>query len=154
MVYNNDNVEIKDGIEENNRILTPPEEDECSYEPYEFKNLEEVKQYVERVKEENHDSLFRIIRNIITKYNDHKQNKINLIATDVFFSYFQDRFSTLHYDFFVGRNGSGKSALGVTFGAIAYRAVIMTDPTAPNLFRLLGKVEPAQCTMIIEEVKE
>ena len=96
MVYNNDNVEIKDGIEENNRILTPPEEDECSYEPYEFKNLEEVKQYVERAKEENHDSLFRIIRNIITKYNDHKQNKINLIATDVFFSYFQDRFSVLY----------------------------------------------------------
>ena len=27
----------------------------------------------------------------------------------------------------------------------------MTDPTAPNLFRLLGVVEPAQCVIILEE---
>ena len=29
----------------------------------------------------------------------------------------------------------------------------MTDPTAPNLFRLLGPIEPAQCTMILEEAE-
>ena len=27
----------------------------------------------------------------------------------------------------------------------------MTDPSAPNLFRLLGVVEPVQCTMVLEE---
>jgi hypothetical protein len=27
----------------------------------------------------------------------------------------------------------------------------MTDPSAPNLFRLLGFVEPVQCTMVLEE---
>ena len=68
-------------------------------------------------------------------------------------SCFQDRFSTIHYDYIVGGNGSGKSSLGDTFGAIAYRAVNMTDPTAPNLFRLLGPIEPGQCTMILEEAE-
>ena len=60
---------------------------------------------------------------------------------------------TIHYDYIVGGNGSGRSSLGDTFGAIAYRAVNMTDPTAPNLFRLLGPIEPAQCTMILEEAE-
>jgi hypothetical protein len=72
---------------------------------------------------------------------------------DIFHSYFQDRFSTVHYDLIIGGNGSGKTSLGDTYGAIAYRPVIMTDPTAPNLFRLLGKVESAQCTMILEEAE-
>ena len=27
----------------------------------------------------------------------------------------------------------------------------MTDPSAPNLFRLLGFVEPGQCTIVLEE---
>ena len=27
----------------------------------------------------------------------------------------------------------------------------MTDPSAANLFRLLGIVEPVQCTMVLEE---
>ena len=44
-----------------------------------------------------------------------------------------------------------RSLLAETFRAIAYKAVVMTDPTALNLFRLLGVVEPVQCTMILEE---
>ena len=38
-----------------------------------------------------------------------------------------------------------------TFRAIAYKTVVMTDPSAPNLFRLLGIVEPVQVTMVLEE---
>ena len=38
-----------------------------------------------------------------------------------------------------------------TFRAIGYKTVVMTDPSAPNLFRLLGIVEPVQCTMVLEE---
>jgi hypothetical protein len=85
------------------------------------------------------------------KFKNQDSYKVTLIAADVILSYSQDRFSTIHYDYIVGGNGSGKSSLGDTFGAIAYRAVIMTDPTAPNLFSLLGSIEPAQCTIVLEE---
>ena len=44
-----------------------------------------------------------------------------------------------------------RASLAETFRAIAYKTVVMTDPTAPNLFRLLGFVEPVQCTMVLEE---
>ena len=147
-------IEIKEQIEENSRILVPPQPEEYPYEPYEFENIDEINRYIERAKnKEDHDSLFKKINCTNSKYNDQDDHKLNSIAIDAFHSYFQDRFSTVHYDLIIGGNGSGKSSFGDTFGAIAYRPVIMTDPTAPNLFRLLGNVEPGQCTIILEEAE-
>ena len=54
---------------------------------------------------------------------------------------------------FVGGVGGGKS-LADTFGAIGYRPVNLTDPSAPNLFRILGMVEVGQCTIIMEEAEK
>ena len=140
-------------IEENNRILRLPELEECPYEPYTFLNLPEVNEYKNRIINEkiDRDYLFDKSLSIIKKFNTQDDYKLVLVAADVILSLFQDRFSTIHYDFFVGGNGSGKSSLGATFASIGYRPVTMTDPSAPNLFRLLGKIEPAQCTMILEE---
>jgi hypothetical protein len=66
-------------------------------------------------------------------------------------SYFQDKFSTTHYISVVGDNDSGKSSLGITFEVIAYRPLYMTDPSAANIFRCLGTIEPGQCTIILDE---
>src|SRR5215212_4151817 len=155
--YNRESKEFEseENIEENNRILRPPEREEYPYTPYEFSSLEEINRYKDKILNENIDIdfLFQKSKSIISKYNNQDDYKLNLVAADVILSYFQDRFSTIHYDYIVGDNGSGKSSLGDTFGAIAYRAVNMTDPTAPNLFRLLGPVESAQCTMILEEAE-
>ena len=147
--------EIEEKIEENNRILRPPEREEYPYLPYEFSNLEEINRYKDKILNENIDIdfLFQKSKDIISKFNNQDDYKLNLVTADVLLSCFQDRFSTIHYDYIVGGNGSGKSSLGDTFGAIAYRAVNMTDPTAPNLFRLLGPIEHAQCTMILEEAE-
>jgi hypothetical protein len=147
--------ELEEKIEEKNRILRPPEREEYPYLPYEFSSLEEINRYKDKILHENIDIdfLFQKSKDIISKFNNQDDYKINFVAADVILSNFQDRFSTIHYDYIVGGNGSGKSSLGDTFGAIAYRAVIMTDPTAPNLFRLLGPIEPAQCTMILEEAE-
>jgi hypothetical protein len=71
--------------------------------------------------------------------------------TDIIFSYFQDKFATTHYDSIVGDNDSGKSSLGITFEGLAYRPVYMTDPSAANIFRCLGTIEPGQCTIILDE---
>ncbi|HSF51355.1 MAG TPA: hypothetical protein VLA74_11390, partial [Nitrososphaeraceae archaeon] len=145
--------ELVENIEENSRILRPPEREEYPYTPYEFSGLEEIKHYKDFIINNNIDIdyLFQTCKSIISKFNNQDNYKVTLIAADGILSYSQDRFSTIHYDFIVGGNGSGKSSLGDTVGAIAYRAVIMTDPTAPNLFRLLGSAEPAQCTIVLEE---
>ena len=74
-----------------------------------------------------------------------------MVTIKIITSHFQDRFPTTEYDYLVGGNGSGKSSLAETFRAIAYKTVVMTDPSAPNLFRLLGFVEPVQCTIVLEE---
>ena len=74
-----------------------------------------------------------------------------LIATDIIFSYFQDKFATTHYVSIVGDNDSGKSSLGITFEATGYRPVYMTDPSAANIFRCLGTIESGQCTIILDE---
>ncbi len=146
---------LVENIEENSRILRPPEREEYPYYPYEFSNLEEINQYRDFIIRNNIDLdyLFLKSKSIISKFNNQDSYKLTLIAADVILSYFQDRFSTIHYDYIVGGNGSGKSSLGDTFGAIAYRTVIITDPSAANLFRLLGSVEPAQCTIILEEAE-
>jgi hypothetical protein len=70
---------------------------------------------------------------------------------DVIFSHFQDKFATTHYTGIVGDNDSGKTSFGVTFVAIRYRPVYMTDPSAANIFRCFGSIEPGQCTIIIDE---
>ena len=85
------------------------------------------------------------------EYNDQDYKKIVLIATDILFSYFQDKFATTHYDSIVGDNDSGNSSLGITFEAIGYRPVYMTDPSAANIFRCLGSIESGQCTIILDE---
>jgi hypothetical protein len=50
-----------------------------------------------------------------------------------------------------GTVGSGKSTVGDTFEVIGYRCINTTNPSAPNVFRILGMVEPGQCTLILDE---
>lgn len=141
-------------IEQSERIIKPPNQEEYPYEPYEFKNLEEVHLYEERAKKETIDSIYRKTESIVSKYNDQDKQKVALIAGDIVWSYFQDKFSTTHYLGIIGDNGSGKSTVGDTFESIGYRPVNMTDPTAANLFRILGTKEAGQCTIIADEAEK
>lgn len=76
------------------------------------------------------------------------------MAVDTIISYFQYRFATTHYLLFVGKNDVGKSAIGHVFEQLSYRGVMMTDPSVANIYRLLGKVEPAQFTIIMDEAND
>ena len=51
----------------------------------------------------------------------------------------------------MGDNDSGKSSIGSTFEAVGYRTVNMTSPTAANIFRVLGMIEPGQCVLVLDE---
>jgi hypothetical protein len=138
-------------IEEETRILRLPNTEEYPYTPYEFENLEELCLYVEYAKEQTIDSLYRRALDFIKKYNDQDEHKQILLAVDVVWSYLQDKFGTTHYLGIVGDNNSGKSSIGNTFEVLGYRVVNMTSPTAPNIFGILGPVEPGQCSLVLDE---
>ena len=133
------------------RILRPPNREEYPYQPYEFADEEELAEYLRRAKLEDKDSLYDKAKSTVLKYNDQDTSKLNLLAIDIFWSYFQDKFGTTHYLGIVGDNDTGKSSLGNTYEAVGYRAVNMTSPTAPNVFRTLGTIEPGQCTLVLDE---
>ncbi len=140
-------------IEETTRILVPPTFEECPYLPYEFESLAEINS-INKFIENNHidlDYFYYKGNEIVFKYNNQSKSKVRLVTIKIITSHFQDRFPTSEYLYLVGGNGSGRSSLAESFRALAYKAVVMTDPSAPNLFRLLGVVEPVQCTMILEE---
>jgi hypothetical protein len=138
-------------IGEETRILRPPSLEEYPYTPYEFASLEELEKYLEYAKKQPIDSQYNLALKFIKLYNDQDEHKQILLATDVVLSYSQDRFGTTHYLGIVGDNNSGKSSIGNTFEVLAYRAVNMTSPTAPNIFRMLGMIEPGQCVLILDE---
>jgi hypothetical protein len=152
--YENGEIKTIQQIEESSRIIKPPNIEEYPYEPYEFVNIEEVRSYFDRAKKESIDSLFQKAKSIVLKYNDQDEHKLILLAADIVWSYFQDRFSTTHYTVIVGGNGSGKTTKGDTFAAVGYRTVTMTDPSAANIFRVLGKIEYGQCTIVMDEAEK
>lgn len=149
------NIQSVSCLEETFGTLNPPKHNEISYMPYEFKTLEQIQALADSIVKNNIDldKLYSKAKGIICKYNDQDDYKLTSVSSDVIWSYFQDRFTTTRYDMFVGGVGGGKSSLADTFGAIGYRTVNLTDPSAPNLFRILGMIEVGQCTIIMEEAE-
>jgi hypothetical protein len=152
--YDNSKIGTVDRVQEANRVIVPYSYEEYPYEPYEFANLEEISIYLKRAKETSIDDLFSNAKSIVRKYNDQDAHKLDLLAADIIWSYFQDKFSTTHYVAIVGGNGSGKTTMGDTFAEEAYRTVSMTDPSAANIFRVLGQIEYGQCTIFMDEAEK
>lgn len=138
-------------IGENTRTLYPPFLEEYLHDPYEFPTFEDFKKVLDRAADETIFSLYRRVKSIVSKYIDQDQYIINIITINIIFSYFQDRFNTLHYLGVFGGNGNGKSSIGEIIEALAYRAMNTTDPNAANIFRVVGSVEPSQFTLIMDE---
>lgn len=152
ITYDSENEQFKsvDRIEQQTRILVPPSYEEYPYTPYEFTD-EELYDYIKRAKAENIESLYRKTLSLVKQYNAQDEHKLILMAMDIVWSYFQDKFGTTHYVGIVGDNGSGKSTAGNTFEVLAYRCVNETNPSPANVFRILGVVEPGQCTLVLDE---
>jgi hypothetical protein len=151
--YENGQIQVVPIIEEQDRILRPPRIEEYPYEPIEFNSYEELKKFQQIVLQEvDKETLFQKIFKTVSLYIDQDEEIRILISADILWTYFQDLFPTTHYYDISGTgNGIGKSTIGHVFEGVAYRAVRMTDPSAANLYRILGKIEPGQCIIIADE---
>ena len=147
VAYDNGELIITDKIVEHTRTLIPFGLEDGAAKPYEFANEKNLQERIDKSKKISIGEYYRAIKSIVKKYIDQNSYVINIITIDILLSYFQDRLPTTHYLFFVGDNGVGKSVIGELFQWLGYRGVLMTDPSAPNIFRLLGQVQPAQCSL-------
>ena len=132
--------------------LRPPQAKEYpNNNPYEFKTVDEPQVYLQRALKETPNSLLVKIKTQVKRYNDVDDKTASLLSANIFGSYFQDRFSTVHYLIIVGANGTGKCAFGDTFECLGYRAVKVTNTTDAFWFRIFGNIEYGQVTIIAEE---
>jgi hypothetical protein len=136
----------------NDRILKPPKKGVCPYEPYDFTASSINGYYLPKVKQETIDTLYQKVKAEVKLYNEINEMALRLLTADIIGSYFQDRFSTVHYIQVIGDNGTGKSSLGDTFDILGYRPVKVANVNESFWFRALGTVEAGQVTIIAEEV--
>jgi hypothetical protein len=138
-------------IEDITPMLRPPTRQEYPYNPYEFDTIEEPQKYLVRAMKETPDSLLAKIKNMVKPFNEISDKTATLLSANIFGSYFQDRFSTVHYLIIVGAKGTGKSAFGDTYECLGYRAVNITNATEAFYHRMFGTVEYGQVTIVVEE---
>ena len=112
---NNDDLFVVEKIEEDTRILVPYGIEDSPSKPYIFDNKDHLVETLRKSKSLTISHLYKESKIIISKYIDQKPSILNVIATDIIFSYFQDRFPTTHYLLFVGKTDVGKSAIGDVF---------------------------------------
>jgi hypothetical protein len=120
--------------------------------PYEFDSEKEFRKIEHQVKSrENLDSLFQKVKAQWNLYIDNGK-KHNIMCTgDTIFTYYQDILGTTHYDFFVGDNGTGKTNNLHLFNLLAYRNVLSSEMTAPNIYQLLGNDKHGVVTICEDE---
>lgn len=97
------------------------------------------------------DELYQRAKGTFQKYVDQDKNIIVILAADSILTYFQDLFPIIHYSEGIGGNDAGKSSIGYTFEYTGYRVIRGTSISGANYYRILGNIEPGQCTIIEDE---
>jgi hypothetical protein len=129
-------------IEEPSRIIRPPRKEGCPYPPYEFANIGEVQEYVNKAKTTNIESLYFKAKEIVLRYVDQEEPIIIILTADIIWSYFQDLFATTHYINITGDNETGKSTIRHVFEYTGYRPVKASTISTANYYRTHGIIEP------------
>jgi hypothetical protein len=148
---NKEEISIVPSIELEDKIIKPLTQDMYISRPYTFTSEQEVREYIEKTKKENLDSLFHKVKSLYRKYIDADDFHISICAADIVYTYYQDKIGLTHYLFFVGNNDSGKSNNLRVIHILSYRNFMSTDVTAPNIYQFLGKDEEGQGTLCIDE---
>jgi len=131
--YDSRQLELIKKIEENSRVLRPPEREEYPYTPYEFESGEELAFFLNKAKQiTSLDEPYLYAKSFFSSYIDQDDHIIVLLAADSIVTHFQDLFSATHYSEGVGTNDVGKSSIGYTFEYTAYRVVKGTAISGAN----------------------
>ena len=138
-------------IEESTRIIRPPNPEVYPYTAYEFADVKELREYFRKANTTTIDQLYQTVKSFFQKYVDQDENIKTVLTADSILTYFQDLFPIIHYSEGVGGNDVGKSSIGYTFEYTGYRVIRGTFISGANYFRILGPVEPGQCTIIEDE---
>ena len=97
-------IEVREQIELGDKILRPLKSLSYINKAYTFASEDEIKQYVERARNESLDTLYRKVKAIWKKYIDADDFHISICAADTIFTYFQDRAGMTHYLIFCRRS--------------------------------------------------
>ncbi len=135
--------------------LLPKDEHSYLCQPYVFQSKEDLEHYIELANGiSNFDPIYKLVKTIISKFIDAEDHYLTLLAADIIYTYFQDKFGTTHYLTCVGDNSSGKNSILITFANLAYRVLLATAVSAPNVYTFLGGLEECQGTIAEDEVND
>lgn len=135
------------------RILTPMgpirprRREEMGYIPFEFTS-EEIQEWSSTVfqKEELLDGILEVVQ----QYIDMSLQEQILLAGDVFLTYCLEWTSTVHFLFFVGDRGSGKTNATKIPAELGYRCMSTAQMSHANIYNFLGTDEEG-CGCICED---
>jgi hypothetical protein len=119
--------------------------------PYTFESEEELKQYLERARNESLDTLHLKVKSTFKQFVDVEEKYLVLLAASTVLSYYQDKFGTIHYIIIVDDNGSGKNSALLVYRYLGYRVFYVTAATAANIYTFLGHEEEGQGTLAEDE---
>jgi hypothetical protein len=145
----------KANIDRPGKILIPADNlDSINPLPYIFESPEELERYLERARNETYDSLYQRVKSIYRKYVNAEDHYICILSADTVQSYFQDKFSTVHYNILVGDNGSGKNSALLVYKFLGYRVFYVVAASPSNYFTFLGDTEECQGTVAEDEADD
>ena len=121
---------------------------------YVFTSEEDFQKYLTLAKGETLDSLMIEVDTIIRKYLNVEEHYYTLIAADIIWSFFQDKFPYTHYLIFLGDNGSGKNSALLVFKYLGYRVFYVVSASAANYFTVLGSREEGQVCTAEDELED
>jgi hypothetical protein len=135
--------------------LLPPEKEMYLSKPFEFASEKEINKYLKLAQSEDFDSLYRMQKNIVSKYIDASSDThLTILAADSIFTFFQDKLGQTHYLMFVGDNDTGKTANLRVLQQIGYRAMLDVDITVANIYGFLGSFEEGQGIILEDEADD
>ena len=119
-------------------LLRPLKKEEMGYIPFEFTS-EEIQEWDSTVfqKEELLDGILEVVQ----QYADMPLRDQILLTGDIFLTYCMEWTSTIHFLFFVGDRGSGKTNVSGIPGEIGYRCMMAGQVSYANIYNFLGTDE-------------
>jgi hypothetical protein len=144
--------EPKDMIVDDSKGLILEPYKENAIDQYTFASIDELEYFVNRAQKETLDSLWAITCGYVQAFIDTPdKSSYEIITADTIFSYFQDRLGMTHYLFLCGPPDTGKGSILGTMHQICYRAALTSNTMAAHVYRLLGRVEKGQITLLVDE---